>query len=439
MISDHAKTEAAIERAKMHLCFARPYFSKGVYALRVVVTDDVPAMAVDPYWRLYVNPGWVAQHSVGQSASSLNHELQHLLLDHAGRAKAAGVSYSTLHMWNNEAADPEINAALLRDCRSCRPIMEPIPEAWCSLPAHFGLPDGKTAEWYFAERLKALHGRAGRGTVQENGGKGNGGKGSSGKGDGKGFEGELDFGCGSGASGVQAPWDVGSPAESNVDGLDDADVIDIRRQVAKDIVEHAKRSKDIESGLLAWAKGVVEIKTIRWDTLLCAAVRRASLTASGVVTPSYTRLSRRQHAFGRAIAPAYRRPVPDVVLVLDASESMNECQCVVRGVVDGACRSLGVPLRTIDVNTSVRAEVRVTSGREALKRGGGGTDMRAGIAKALEGRADAIVVVTDCETPWPEKVSARRLIVVAVGATQSALEKVPEWATLVVATQKETA
>jgi predicted metal-dependent peptidase len=299
------------------------------------------------------------------------------------------------------------------------------------LPSHFGLPDNKLAEWYFAERLKALAERAGGGLTQENGGRGDGGRGRAGRGDGKGDGTQIDYGCGSGASGIEAPWDVGSPEASGVDGLDDADAWDIRRQVAKDVVAFQARG-NAPLGLLTWAKELTKVKTIPWDSLLVSAVRRASLTAAGATIPSYARPSRRQHAFGRAIAPAYRHPVPSIVAVTDTSDSMSALRATVRGVIDSACRRLGVPLRVIDVDAAVQRDVLVSSGRLTTQKGGGGTDMRVGIERAMErGGCDAVVVVTDCETLWPTVKTRAKLIVVAVGATAEALKTVPSWATLI--------
>lgn len=427
-----------IEEVVTHLCFARPYFASGVYAMRPVICEETLALAVDDYWRIYINPDWLMRYSVGQAASAFAHELQHLLCDHAGRAKAAGVSYSTMHIWSRESCDPEINAPLMVDCRTCQPILAGMPEDWCVLPSHFGLPDNKLAEFYFAERLKVREVRAGGGVLAENGGRGDGGRGRAGRGSGEGEGTELDFGCGSGATGIQAPWDVGSPAESGVDGLDDADVWGLRRQVARDVIAYQARGTT-PLGLLAWAKEITRVKTISWDALLASAVRRATVTVAGTALTSYARPSRRQHAFGRVIAPAYRRPVPNIVLIADTSGSMDHLRATARGVVDSACRRLGVPLRVIDVDVDVHRDVFVSSGRFAVQSGGGGTDMCAGIDRANErGGCDVVVVVTDCDTDWPVKRPRSKLIVVAVGATRESINLVPAWATVVEAVERKT-
>ena len=67
--------------------------------------------------------------------------------------------------------------------------------------------------------------------------------------------------------------------------------------------------------------------------------------------------------------------------------------------------------------------------------GRGGTDMRAGIAAAIElrPRPTVIVVVTDGYTPWSEDKPKVPVVICIVGRgdLQSVVEQAPEWATVV--------
>jgi predicted metal-dependent peptidase len=433
----YEKAERKLGEARTRLTFARPYYSTGVYALRMIITPEVPSLAVDEWWRLYAHPGWVEGHDVGQVATGLSHELQHLLLDHAGRAKTVGVTLAEAGLWG-ESGDCDINDGLCVDCQTCRPVLPLLPEEWCVLPKHFGMPDGKTAEWYFARRMEdRREKRGGGGEVKRSGGSGGAGRGKASDGsDGSTTDRQPDFGCGSGATGVPAPWEVGSPEESGIDGLDDADAWDVRQRVAQDVKAHAsmKGRGSVPGGLLEWADELLRPERIAWDRALTSAMRRASHMTAGAVRHSYTRTSRRQDAFHPVIMPAYRRPVPSVAFVSDASMSMNATQrALVRGVVDDACRHLAVPLRVIDVDATVHRDVMVTSGRKAVQAGGGGTDMRVGIERALRRPrpADSIVVCSDCDTPWPSVRPRAHVIVAAIGATKEHIAAIPPWATVI--------
>ena len=127
-----------------------------------------------------------------------------------------------------------------------------------------------------------------------------------------------------------------------------------------------------------------------------------------------------------------RRPVVTVAVVLDTSGSMAPTQITaalaeVRGVV----RAAGVDSRGLAVLTcdaEVGAVSRVRRVEDVTMIGGGGTDMRVGIATAenLTPRPDVIVVLTDGYTPWPERATRARLIVGLVGVTNTGTT--PTWA-----------
>lgn len=433
----YERAERKLREARTRLTFARPYYAVGAHALRLIVTPEVPALAVDEWWRLYANPGWVERYDVGQVATGLGHELHHLLFDHAGRARTVGVTHATMDVWN-DSSDCDINGPLCADCKSCLPLLPLLPAEWCVLPEHFKMPAGKVAEWYFAERMKERREakRVSAGETKKDGGAGDGGRGREGEGSGRDGQARMpNFGCGSGATGVAAPWEVGSPEESGADGLTDADAWDVRQRVATDVKKHAEQKGrgSVPLGLLEWADDLLRPRRIAWDHALAHALRRASHTIAGTVQYSYSRTSRRQDAFRPWIMPACRRPVPNVALVSDTSLSMADQRKLVRGVVDDACKHLAVPLRMIDVDAAVHRDVMVTSGKKAAQAGGGGTDMRVGIEQAMRRPrpADAIVVCTDCGTPWPSRRPKAHVIVAAIGATEEAIAAVPSWATVI--------
>jgi hypothetical protein len=71
--------------------------------------------------------------------------------------------------------------------------------------------------------------------------------------------------------------------------------------------------------------------------------------------------------------------------------------------------------------------------------GGGGTDLRNGIAMAIAEGARAIIVITDCGTPWPAEPTRVPVIIAAnYGAIEITTNPVyggeylpPEWMTVI--------
>jgi predicted metal-dependent peptidase len=108
---------------------------------------------------------------------------------------------------------------------------------------------------------------------------------------------------------------------------------------------------------------------------------------------------------------------------------------LVRGVVQDICRSMGSPLTFLAADAAVHESAQVMDGLALKLTGGGGTDMRVPIRHALTRllpRPDAIVVITDCGTPWPSAPlpGGVKLIVCATGACDTA--DVPQWARLII-------
>jgi len=106
---------------------------------------------------------------------------------------------------------------------------------------------------------------------------------------------------------------------------------------------------------------------------------------------------------------------------------LNRLLAEVSGIIDGVAGP-DRRLRALccDVHPHPVQVVRRASDIELV--GGGGTDMRAGIAAAmaLRPRPDLVIVLTDGETPWPERRPAARVVVCLIGDGGHA----PEWASV---------
>ena len=89
----------------------------------------------------------------------------------------------------------------------------------------------------------------------------------------------------------------------------------------------------------------------------------------------------------------------------------------VLSVVRAVCRAHDVRIWQVDAEIHGRRERKPSAFR-----GGGGTDLRAAMYEASQ-VSDLLVVITDCDTPWPE---ARTVPTIAV--TWPGCCAAPSWA-----------
>jgi predicted metal-dependent peptidase len=371
-----------------------PYLAHALYALVPVMSTSVPRIACDEYWRIYINPSWLASASTRAIAAELVHVTWHLLHDHTDRARDIGVSTSTAREWKR-ACDLAIAHMLRPDGL--------LPDDFVA-PADLRLPDGLSAEQYYDVLLDEPPEA----------------------------EDEPDPGCGSGCDGLMRPWEL--PPGLDVGQVDHADASQIRRLVAIAYREHVTGRGDTPGDAWRWTKDVLE-PTIPWAPLLVSAVRRAVAWTSGNTHYTYARRSRRQSALPNFVLPGTRRPVPNVAVVVDTSGSIDDTLLSrALGEVDGALRGLGVSDASVTVlacDAAVQTVAKIRNVRDSNLAGGGGTDMRAGIAAAadLHPKPDLIVVFTDGYTPWPEQPPAGSAVIVGMlGRKEHALPPSPAWA-----------
>ena len=275
-------------------------------------------------------------------------------------------------------------------------------------PENQGWPRGLTAEEYYKQ-------------PQPPGGGGGGGQKVIGVG--------VCCSGGSGATGAPGAWELADGAQGPK-GLSEAEAMVVRAAVAEDIRQYAKNNGigSVPAGLLRWAEQMAEISPIDWSLLATAKVRYYIETRLGPVA-SYARPSRR--SAGGLILPVHRSPRANVVLVGDTSASMRDSDLgKIIAVVYDAVQSLGT-IKALGCDTAAvePVEIRhIEDLREAL-RGGGGTEMSNGIAKAEEHNPDVIVVVTDGETGWPAAEPNCPVVVVLTRGRPR--EPIPAWADVI--------
>jgi len=105
----------------------------------------------------------------------------------------------------------------------------------------------------------------------------------------------------------------------------------------------------------------------------------------------------------------------------DLESALNEIQGVLKAVG-------GRGVRVLATDASVHSKQKVTNASKIQVLGGGGTDMRVGLAEAakLRPNPDLCIVLTDGYTPWPEK--APRGVTVIVALIGKHAPEAPAWA-----------
>ncbi|MEU4763124.1 VWA-like domain-containing protein [Actinosynnema sp. NPDC023794] len=369
--------EEKLFAARLHAVRSRPYLATALFALHVVESRRVPTMAVDRHWRCYVSPAFVDRTPLEELAGVWVHEVSHLLRDHHGRgdrfAAEHGLTGPGERLRMNIAADFEINDDVYGEGLE-RP-------ADVVLPALLRLPEGQLMEEYLRYFRLGPHT------------------------DGIGW---LD--CGSGADGLEREWDVGP---DGAHGLGEQEQDAVRFRVAQGI---AARPGTAPKGWRRWAQEAFHPPR-PWRDLLGAAVRSAVSGAGAGEDYTYGRPSRRSAGLPGVVLPSLRRRPPRVCVVVDTSASVSddelgsaivEIAAIVRAV--GGRRDL-VSVLSCDAAAHVTRPLCSAEGIPLV--GGGGTDLRAGFAKALRGspRPDVIVALTDGQTPWPDARPPCRTVV----------------------------
>lgn len=376
------RAEKALDReklfaARLHAARVRPYLATALFALHTVESTRVPTMAVDRYWRCYVSPAFVDRTPVEELAGVWVHEVSHLLRDHHGRgdrvARANGLTGPGERLRMNIAADCEINDDAFGDGL--------IRPEGAVMPRMLGLDPGQLMEDYlrrFSLGAAALE--------------------------------HLWLDCGSGADGLDREWELGP---DGAHGLSAQERDAVRFRVARGIIG---RPGSASETWRRWAEEAFHPPQ-PWRDLLGAAIRSAASASGAGEDYTYGRPARRSAGLPGVVLPSLRRMPPRVSVIIDTSASVSDAElgsallevaAISRAV--GGRRDL-VSVLPCDASAAFVHPLCRSEGIPLV--GGGGTDLRAGFARALKARPapDVVVVLTDGQTPWPEHRPPCRTVV----------------------------
>lgn len=393
---------------------SKAYYAPALYAMKPLAAEGLATWAVDKAWRLYIDPnnlpGGTKGWSVADCAEVLEHEINHLLRTHAERFEMLGINGN--HERWNIAGDLEINDDMPAGG---------FVQGYGVTPAGQGLPDGKTAEWYYKHLPDSPSSSGGE--------DGDGGGGDQdGDGDGKGRMGSQ---CGSGAgSPIDGELD---PDDQSTPGVSQGEATVRRRAVAEAVRDHQSRHGrgTVPGHLSEWADVILTPPTVAWQQVLGSKVRHGVTMTTGQADYTYQRLSRRASIAQGVVLPAMYSPKPRIATIVDTSASVSTSE-VHEGVseVQGISAQVGCqgPDLTLMLVDAAVASVEPVYDLSRVKvTGRGGTDMRVGINAALElrERPNVIVIFTDGGTPWPdEQPHGVQVVVGLLGKAGHRLESV---------------
>lgn len=363
--------------ARLRAARCQPYLASALFGLVPVSAPDLGTFAVDRWWRVYIDMEAARAWGVAATAAVLVHEAHHLIRDHHGRAARLPVPTRHSHLWNL-AGDAAINDDLVADEL---PLPDPV------LPHHLGLAPHGFEEAYLRQLIASA-------SVDEQ------------------------RACGSGAGGLQLPVEHDeAPERSGVDGVDEIDAAAIRRAVAQDVVLAQDHGRPVSPGLARWARDLLNPQ-VPWRHLLRTSLGRSVREVSATPYPDWTQLDRRADLQPDILRPGHRHHRPEIAVVLDTSASMSQT------LLDAAVTELNSLLHRAGIREVIAITCDATTTRpQRLRRlgdlcltGGGGTDLRVGIASAgaLRPRPSIIAVLTDGWTPWPAAAPTRTTLVAIV-------------------------
>jgi len=369
-----------MSKARAKLLIQHPFFATLVMSVPWIADSTIPTAATDGD-KYYYNPEFMDGLSIDENMGVQAHEAAHRMLMHMLRLMGRD-----MRIWNM-ACDYSINQMLI-DCGF------KLPEG-CLLDKEYGK---NSADINYDLLMK----KAKENKKNKPGNQGNPGQPSPGNGDPSDGLKEDVLG-----RDIKPAPDGGDPGEQRKREQK------IREQVAQ-AATMAKMAGKMPGALERFINAVLDPQ-VPWQELLRDYMKSR--------IQSEETWSKRNRRFSDVYLPTrYSESMGEVVIIPDTSGSMGDkdlqfAGSEIMGIVD-ECKPERV--RVMWSDTEVANEEVFERGDELVfhPKGGGGTDMRVPLAKAVEYEPEVVVLITDGYTPWPDKEPDYPLIVVCT--TQAA-------------------
>lgn len=352
----------AVEIVKANIVISHVFWAALCAMVRAEVTDKVPRMATDMR-KIYINPEWFKAQRPGVQKFGYVHELAHKFALHDVRRQGRDPD-----LWN-QAGDHEINLRLKKAGF----------EIWdqCLCDERF---DEMTAEQIY-EIIKKEQ--------QEGGGRGKGNSNSDGK---NGLDGDL------------LPSNMSDAEQA-------AEKQEVMRAVAQ-AATLAQQAGQMSADLQRFVDSILRPKQPWWEHLRIEAKR---------IVRAEENWSVRNRRFRDFYLPGMRSyAAGEVILIGDTSGSITEQDMrMIFGITCDCVEELRPSsLRCIWWDADFKGEQEFTLGETPLIRpvGGGGTRMDLALKYVEDNyEPEAVLLVTDGQTPWPDHEMPFPLLVLSTG------------------------
>lgn len=370
-----------LDRAKTQLIIHHTFFATILLRKELVLTQEIPTACINASGQIKVNPDFIEPLTVDQVVFLLAHECMHWIMDTFGRMGDRG-----LRDWN--IATDAVNNELLIDSNVGQFIEGGV--RWPN--AH-----NMTAEEVYEAWMKK---------------KKQDGSQSPGGGSGAGEGGDED---GGGIGGIGSDLDPKVDGRAMTAGEAKALSAQVKVEVAA-AAAHAKMAGSMPGSLGRYIDKLLTV-TVPWHQRL-----ERYMTERVRSGYSWCRPNRRFIGRGLYLPSVESTGMGEIPIIVDTSGSVSLRELTlfashVSNIVE-TCQPEAVHVLYLD--SSVSRVDTFTPEMMPLKfdpAGGGGTDMRIGVAYAEKHYPDApcMIMLTDGYTPWPERTSIP-LIVVTTGA-----------------------